>query len=315
MAYQTFDGQAGASNSAAKLDALKLSQDLSGKKVLDIGCNEGFFCQEAVRRGASEVVGIDHDPKIIDKAKSRVPEATFYCASWWDIPGNNYDVILFLSAIHYEPRQKLLLDFLRTKLAPDGILVLECGVKWSLSEKEWVPIQRHDGILRFPTFPLLVEELLSAYATRDIGPSVSQAGDPLPRYIFHCTPRKPTILIISGNSRRGKTVLARELSSRDIPVLYMDFFLGQLHRNAEKYTHSFIKYIKENFEQNRVDIFCEKMVIDNKTADFLNFFSYLISVEDPITIVEGYIFNSHAVREKMKSYFEERGFVVAQIVL
>lgn len=35
------------------------SIDFSGKSVLDLGCNMGSFCLEAVRRGAKRVVGID----------------------------------------------------------------------------------------------------------------------------------------------------------------------------------------------------------------------------------------------------------------
>ncbi len=36
-----------------------LPDDLSGKTVLDVGCNGGFYCVEAKRRGAARVVGVD----------------------------------------------------------------------------------------------------------------------------------------------------------------------------------------------------------------------------------------------------------------
>lgn len=39
-----------------------------GERVLDVGCNYGMFCREAVRLGAKRVVGIDW-PKIIDIAQ------------------------------------------------------------------------------------------------------------------------------------------------------------------------------------------------------------------------------------------------------
>jgi len=42
-----------------KLAMMNLPQELSGKSVLDIGCNEGFFSFEAERRGATRVVAID----------------------------------------------------------------------------------------------------------------------------------------------------------------------------------------------------------------------------------------------------------------
>lgn len=36
-----------------------LPDDLTGKSVLDIGCNYGYFCFEAKKRGAARVVGVD----------------------------------------------------------------------------------------------------------------------------------------------------------------------------------------------------------------------------------------------------------------
>jgi tRNA (mo5U34)-methyltransferase len=41
---------------------------LDGWRVLDIGCNAGFYCFELARRGA-EIVGIDHDPHYLAQAK------------------------------------------------------------------------------------------------------------------------------------------------------------------------------------------------------------------------------------------------------
>lgn len=42
-------------------------ESLKGKSVLDLGCNNGFFCYEAARRGATRVVGLDVDPDMIRK--------------------------------------------------------------------------------------------------------------------------------------------------------------------------------------------------------------------------------------------------------
>lgn len=36
-----------------------MPEDLTGKSFIDIGCWEGEFCKQAVRRGATQVVGID----------------------------------------------------------------------------------------------------------------------------------------------------------------------------------------------------------------------------------------------------------------
>ncbi len=60
--YQSFDDARGASRSAEKLAALRLpllpnhfdrETPLKGLSLLDLGCNEGFFCGEALRQGAT----------------------------------------------------------------------------------------------------------------------------------------------------------------------------------------------------------------------------------------------------------------------
>jgi SAM-dependent methyltransferase len=53
---------------AGKLAALQ-ALDLSGLRVLDMGCSEGLYAFYAAAQGASEVVGVDIDPHRIDKAR------------------------------------------------------------------------------------------------------------------------------------------------------------------------------------------------------------------------------------------------------
>jgi len=48
--------------SVEKLPYFLMPDDLSGMRVLDVGCAEGYFSFEAERRGAAEVIGIDSFP-------------------------------------------------------------------------------------------------------------------------------------------------------------------------------------------------------------------------------------------------------------
>src|SRR3954468_20308903 len=43
--------------------------NLTGKTVLDIGCNAGFYSMEMKRRGAERVVAIDFDDRYLAQAK------------------------------------------------------------------------------------------------------------------------------------------------------------------------------------------------------------------------------------------------------
>lgn len=44
-----------------KLDAIPIPEDLSGKSVLDVGCDFGFWCYLSANRGASRVLGLDRN--------------------------------------------------------------------------------------------------------------------------------------------------------------------------------------------------------------------------------------------------------------
>jgi ribosomal protein L11 methylase PrmA len=44
-------------------------EDLTGRTVLDIGCNAGFYAIEMKRRGAARVVGVDSDERYLDQAR------------------------------------------------------------------------------------------------------------------------------------------------------------------------------------------------------------------------------------------------------
>ena len=46
-----------------------LPKDLTGKSVLDIGCNAGFYSIEMKRRGAERVLGVDFDPRYLAQAR------------------------------------------------------------------------------------------------------------------------------------------------------------------------------------------------------------------------------------------------------
>src|SRR6185295_10504993 len=54
-ALEPVDHPAGVWNSIKTI----LPEDLTGKTVLDVGCNAGFYSLEAKRRGASRVLGVD----------------------------------------------------------------------------------------------------------------------------------------------------------------------------------------------------------------------------------------------------------------
>ena len=60
----------GKTDSLRRLRLLHLPDDLSGKSVLDIGCNSGMLCFECKKRHADRVVGTDLQPHRLEQART-----------------------------------------------------------------------------------------------------------------------------------------------------------------------------------------------------------------------------------------------------
>jgi SAM-dependent methyltransferase len=267
--YQDFDGR-GDSKSHQKLQALRLDDlaaitgrdagaPFKGLSILDLGCNEGFFCVEAIRQGASRVVGIDANADFIDAARRRCPDGTFLNTSWWDIPDERFDVVLFLSTMHYEPNPKGLFDRIARHLKPNGTFILECGVftddmehgyRVGVDPRSWRTVKRADGVMRYPTSDLLVRDLLSSYAVRFIGPSVLQVGDSVPRYVYHCAVKAPVALLIAARGGTGKSSLSLDLDTHGIPTYTTDMLLWRLARDKRHEWRPLARLVSERFPED-----------------------------------------------------------------
>ena len=314
MAYQSFGDEKGDSRSAEKLRAIRLPADLTGKSLLDIGCNEGYFCQAALDRGATRVLGIDTNGAIIEKAKQRVPGAEFRHQSWWDIGHETFDYILFLSAIHYEKQQKRLLDKLVTNLKPNGTLILEAGMVMDWDKKSWKLVQRLDGVVRFPTLGLLVDDLLSRYSVRTMGASVPQIGDPQERHVLHCKPRKPTLFLIAGESRAGKSSFARVFAAHGIRTIHLDVFIGQATHLAATDPKHYAHYLKS---VGVADIaqFSRTMQKDGQSDGLARLLMHAVTKDDDMTVVEGYPLMIPEFAQAVRKLAEADGYKVVSITL
>ena len=195
--YQSFSGQNGNSDSMNKWKALQLGAgEIAGKRVLDLGCNEGFFCLQAASLGATKVLGLDANQSWITLASKRLTEKTkgvvsYECRDWGSLknePTAAYDVILFLSAFHYvkpASHDELIREIHRI-LAPGGLLVLEVGIVPRDTE-EWVTVKRARDTVIHGTQKAFRKLLVNFSSVKLMGSSVKQGGDPINRHVFHCT--------------------------------------------------------------------------------------------------------------------------------
>ena len=95
-----------------------LPTDLTGMSVLDIGCNAGFYSLEMKRRGATRVLGIDHDPDYLAQARFAAEieglDIELRQLSVYDIAalGERFDVVFFIGVFYHLRHPLLALDLI-----------------------------------------------------------------------------------------------------------------------------------------------------------------------------------------------------------
>jgi tRNA (mo5U34)-methyltransferase len=109
--------------------AAALPADLSGKSVLDIGCNAGFYSVEMKRRGAAHVVGIDSDDRYLAQARLACSalgftDLEFRNLSVYDVAGlgERFDLVIFMGVLYHLRHPLLALDLIREHVAGDILL-------------------------------------------------------------------------------------------------------------------------------------------------------------------------------------------------
>jgi SAM-dependent methyltransferase len=196
--YQSYEdlGQAADnSRSAGKLASLHLPA-LRGLRVLDVGCNAGYFSIRCRQAGASYVLGIDRsvgDLALATAYRDRVYEldgVDFRRIDALELPEEpRFDVVLALSVFHYfRARQDEFLGKVERILEPGGLLVLECGLSQEGGEaphvQKYARAVDGDDPCWFPNLAAL-REMTKAFRWERFGPSVDQRGDGLSRFVIH----------------------------------------------------------------------------------------------------------------------------------
>ena len=117
--------------------------ELSGKKVLDLGCGYGWHCQYAVGQGAEAAVGIDLSEKMLEKARELTDKGnvTFErCAiEDFDAEDESFDVIFSSLALHYVADLRSVFHRAFKLLKPKGVICysVEHPIFTSNSSQDW----------------------------------------------------------------------------------------------------------------------------------------------------------------------------------
>jgi SAM-dependent methyltransferase len=117
--------------------------ELSGKRVLDLGCGAGDLCFEVRRRGAAAVLGVDLSPDTLALADARLEafddsaiRFRRYGGSLAELGDERFDVILSKDAFeHYgadpaTPSAEQIVHDAAEHLIPGGLFVIGFGPLW-----------------------------------------------------------------------------------------------------------------------------------------------------------------------------------------
>jgi tRNA (mo5U34)-methyltransferase len=136
--------------------------DLTGKSVLDVGCNAGFYSLEMKRRGASRVLGVDSDPAYLAQARFAAEvlgaEIEYRELDVYELAGLNerFDIVLFMGVLYHLRYPLLALDLLYEHVTKD-ILVFQSLQRGSrdiqILEKDYDFWET--GIFNRPGYPVM----------------------------------------------------------------------------------------------------------------------------------------------------------------
>ena len=119
---------------AAPILRLMDTLDFAGKRVLDVGCRDGFFCFYAERRGAAELLGIDTCLSLgaVElivphfQSKVRMSEMSLYDLSAAE--HGMFDIVLFFGVLYHLRYPFTALRTVADLVIEGGRVIIETGI-------------------------------------------------------------------------------------------------------------------------------------------------------------------------------------------
>ncbi len=112
-----------------------LGDAVRGRSVLDFGCGAGFQCAALARAGAARVVGIDSNPRVLERAQALMEGlglAARVELRTAPAPGDaaGHDVVISQHSMEHYGRPLEALRTMKAMLAPGGRIHLAFGPPW-----------------------------------------------------------------------------------------------------------------------------------------------------------------------------------------
>lgn len=144
-----------------------LLPDLSGRRILDLGCGFGWHCRYAVEQGAASAVGIDISGRMLDvaRAKTDSPLVTYMLMPVEDInfPAGSFDVAISSLVFHYVESFGDICRKVNRCLTPGGdfVFTVEHPVFTAQGPQQW-HCDEHGNKLHWPVDSYFSEGLRKA---------------------------------------------------------------------------------------------------------------------------------------------------------
>lgn len=107
---------------------IEIRGDIIDKRILNIGCYNGWFERAAIEKGCKEIFGIDINDKFLELSKKNVRNAKFIKTSIFRLPFKDsyFDIVTLFDVLEHIPknREKKALVEIRRVLANNGKLII-----------------------------------------------------------------------------------------------------------------------------------------------------------------------------------------------
>ncbi|MEI6514291.1 MAG: DUF1698 domain-containing protein [bacterium] len=226
----------GTQDSIINSKLFQIPKDLTGMRVLDIGCSDGAYSFECEKRGALEVIAIDDFSSVFIDApngfhvahKLLNSKVKFYQSSMFDLDSKvtgQFDLILFLGVLYHLQNPMLALEklsaicrgqiILETLLAPENK---------AMGNRSYIEFYEEDEINKDPTVwcaPTLeaLKAMLRSVGFCNVVTVHADLNPPLPSGIVHAfTPSKGSDAeeFIEKNGTKIAMISAKEILGVDV---------------------------------------------------------------------------------------------------
>ena len=221
-------------------------EDVRGKAVLTVGSSLGYFCFEALRRGARRAVGCDVSPERVRQARllaDCLDLPAEFCQGdvEKEIPGEGFDVVVCVGLLHKlkDPikvldhliavtREKLILEFPGPESPASLGFLKEQGMRWwnrrSLTKLPIIVVGRKGTSSEYPEQKFYFSRDAMRHLLTNHRRQFAAVTFPKPQFKGHCLVvgrrrRIKRLVVLAGPSGSGKSTLVRRLKEGDTEIV------------------------------------------------------------------------------------------------